>query len=178
VRAPPLVQRALTLARETGFAHSCAPEEGALLHVLAGRRGVLRAGEIGTGAGVGAAWIVSALAPGTPFVSVELDPGRAAAAATLFRDDPDVRILAGDWRDLLPPEAPFDLLFVAADEAKDDVDAVAGLMAPGGTAVLGEVAYDPTTLDPRRAAWLHHPGLAAVEIWVTPARRAILALRT
>jgi predicted O-methyltransferase YrrM len=178
VRAPPLVQRALDLAPEAGCAHSCAPEEGALLHVLAGRRGVLRAGEIGTGAGVGAAWIVSALAPGTPFVSVEVDAARAAAAATLFQDDPDVRILAGDWRDLLVAEAPFDLLFVAADGAKGDVDAVAGLMAPGGTVVLGEVAHDQTAREPRRAAWLHHPNLAAVEIWLTPERRAILALRT
>ena len=70
---PPLVVRAQALAAELGFEKSCTDEDGALLHVLAGRRGLLRAGEIGTGAGVGAAWIVSALSPGTPFVTVELE---------------------------------------------------------------------------------------------------------
>lgn len=166
------------LAAQTGFEQSCAPEDGALLHVLAGRRGVLRAGEIGTGVGVGAAWIVSALPPGTPFVSVELDATRAAAAATLFQHDPDVRILAGDWRAALPPEAPFDLLFVDAHDAKDDADAVVGLLTPGGTAVLDDFSYDASAADPRRDAWLCHSGLAAVELWVTPARRTILAVRS
>lgn len=177
MRVPPLVQRALAHAVETGFTRSCAPEDGALLHVLAARRGLLRAGEIGTGVGVGAAWIVSALPPGTPFVSVELDATRAAAAAELFRHDPDVRVLPGDWREVLPPEAPFDLLFVDAHDAKDDPDAVVGLLAPGGTAVLDDFWHDVGAADPRRDAWLGHPALAAVELWVTPSRRAILAVR-
>ncbi len=177
MRTPPLVQRAQELAAATGFGRSCAPEDGALLHVLAGRRGVLRAGEIGTGTGVGAAWIVSALTPGTPFVSVEADPARAAAAAALFEHDADVRILAGDWRDLLPAEAPFDLLFVDAHDAKDDVDAVVGLMMSGGTAYLDDFTYAHDVPDPRRDAWLRHDGLAAAEIWVAPERRAIVALR-
>ena len=171
---PPLVQRALALAADAGCEPSCAPEDGALLHVLAGRRGVLRAGEIGTGTGVGAARIVSALAPGTPFVSVERDPARAALAATLFRHDPDVRILTGDWRDLLPPEAPFDLLFVGAD-AGADAAAVVGLMAPGGTALLDDLPNG--TAGAARGSWLGHPDLAATEIWVTPRRSAIVAVR-
>lgn len=138
---------------------------------------MLRAGGIGTGAGVGAAWIVSALAPGTPFVSVEADPALAAAAATFFEHDADVRILAGDWRDLLRAEAPFDLLFVDANDAKDDVDAVVGLMLPGGTAYLHDSAQAVDLPDPRRDAWLRHDGLAAVAIRVAPERRAIVALR-
>jgi predicted O-methyltransferase YrrM len=177
VRTPPLVRRALELAATVGFDRSCAPEDGALLHVLAGRRGLLRAAEIGTGAGVGAAWIVSVLAPGTPFVSVEDDPERAAAAAALFEQDGDVRILAGDWRDLLPAEAPFDLLFVASRDAKDDVDAVVGLMMPGGTAYVDDFTCAAELPDPRRDAWLRHDALAAAEIPVTPARRAIVAVR-
>ena len=54
------------LAAARGFEKSCEPEDGALLHVLAARRGILRAAEIGTGAGVGSAWIVSALPPARP----------------------------------------------------------------------------------------------------------------
>ena len=112
-----------------------------------------------------------------PFFTAELDPALAAAARDLFADDPNVTVLAGPWRETLPPEAPFDLLFVDARDAKDDVDAVVGLLAPGGTAVLDDFWTDPALPDPRRDAWLRHPLLTAVELWVTPERRALVAVR-
>jgi len=169
--------RARETAARLGFTRSCHDEDGALLHVLAGRRGILRAGEIGTGVGVGAAWIVSGLEPGTPFVTVEIDPDRAAAAAELFADDPDVRVLAGDWRTVLPVEAPFDLLFVDGADAKDDVEAVLRLLAPRGTVVLDDFSDDPVEPDPRRDAWLGHAELSATQLWVAPGRRALVAVR-
>ena len=169
--------RALALAEAEGFAKSCKPEDGALLHVLAARRGIVRAAEIGTGAGVGAAWIVSGLQPQVPFFTAELDPDLAARAAELFADDPNVTCSPGPWRASLPAEAPFDLLFVDAHDAKDDVEAVVGLLAPGGTAVLDDFWNDPTLPDPRRDSWLHHPLLTTIELWVTPERRALVAVR-
>jgi predicted O-methyltransferase YrrM len=177
VKEPPLVARARALAAEHGFAKSCAPEDGALLHVLAGRRGILRAGEIGTGVGVGAAWIVSALPPGTGFVTAEADPHLASVAAALFADDPDVTVLEGDWRRVLPAEAPFDLLFADGGRAKEDPDAVIGLVAPGGTIVMDDFTWPHAAPDPRRDAWLGHPEVSAVEVWTAPGRRAILATR-
>ena len=169
--------RALALAEAEGFEKSCKPEDGALLHVLASRRGIVRAGEIGTGAGVGAAWIVSGLPPQVPFFTAELDPDLAARSAELFADDPNVVVFSGPWRASLPAEAPFDLLFVDAHDAKDDVEAVVGLLAPGGTAVLDDFWSDPALPDPRRDAWLHHPLLTTIELYVTPERRALVAVR-
>jgi predicted O-methyltransferase YrrM len=177
METPPLVSRALARAEEDGFTKSCKPEDGALLHVLAARRGIARAGEIGTGAGVGAAWIVSALQPQVPFFTAELDLELAARSRELFALDPNVSVLAGAWRECLPAEAPFDLLFVDAHDAKDDVDAVIGLLAPGGTAVLDDFWSDPALPDARRDAWLHHPLLTTIELWVTPERRALVAVR-
>jgi predicted O-methyltransferase YrrM len=177
VETPPLARRALALAHELRFEKSSLPEDGALLHVLAARRGLERVAEIGTGTGVGAAWIVSALPPQTPFFTCEVDDVRAARAAELFADDPNVTVLHGGWRDVLPPEAPFDLLFVDGGRAKEDVDAVVGLLAPGGTAVLDDFWHDPAEPDALRDAWLEHPLLSAVEVWVTPSRRAIVAVR-
>jgi predicted O-methyltransferase YrrM len=176
---PPLVERALGFAAQSGFESSCRPEEGALLHVLAARRGIARAAEIGTGAGVGAAWIVSALPPETPFFSAEVVPELAGAVATVFVEDPNVTVLSGSWRDVLPREAPFDLLFVDADSAKDDVEAMVGLLVPGGTAMLDDVWRDPAAAagGDRREAWLHHPRLATIELWVTPVRRALVSVR-
>ena len=177
MKTPPLVLRALALAESLGFEKSCLPEDGALLHVLAARRGFARAAEIGTGAGVGAAWIVSALPPQTPFFSAEPDRLLAAHATELFSGDPNVTILAGPWERVLPPEAPFDFLFVDGGGAKDDVDATLGLLAPGGTAVLDDFWFDPALPDARRDAWMRHPLLATAELWVTPERRALVAVR-
>ena len=78
----------------------------------AASRGRERVAEIGTGTGVGAAWIVSALPPQTPFFTTELD--RARGRRELFAADENVHVLEGDWRELLPPEAPFDLVFYDA----------------------------------------------------------------
>lgn len=174
---PPLVERALEGAARLGFERSCLDDDGRLLHVLSGRRGIARAGEIGAGAGVGAAWIVSALEPGVSFVTVEQDAVLATAAAELFASDQDVRVLAGDWREVMPHEAPFDFLFVDAADAKDDPDAVVGLLAPRATAVLDDFWFDPELPDRRRDGWLQHPELNAVLLRVTPARCAIVANR-
>ncbi|MBA3347783.1 MAG: class I SAM-dependent methyltransferase [Actinobacteria bacterium] len=171
---PPLVQRALELERAQGFDRSCAPEIGRLLHVLAAERARTRVAEIGTGAAVGAAWIVSALAPQVPFFTAELDPERAAAAAELFRDDENVHVLLGDWRETLPPEAPFDLLFFDAAKhlrPREDAELAIGLLSPGGLAVLDDLT------DPVNDVWLTHPALAAVRLATNEADTTILAVR-
>jgi predicted O-methyltransferase YrrM len=178
--APPLVDKALALTERLGFERSCRPEVGRLLHVLAASRGRERVAEIGTGTCVGAAWIVSALPPQTPFFTAENDPGRAAAARDLFAADANVHVLEGDWRELLPPEAPFDLVFYDATKQlrpREDGELVAGLLAPGGIAVLDDLTPGPVAPDPVREFWLSRPDLAVTEVLTTPESAAILAVR-
>lgn len=175
---PPLVLRAEALAEERGFGKSCTHEVGRLLHVLAAARGRERVAELGTGCGVGSAWIVSALRPQTPFFTTELDPDLAAAAAELFGADPNVHVLAGDWRETLPPEAPFDLLFFdAAKQDPENAELALGLLAPGGIALLDDLTPGRTEADPVREFWLADERIAAVELLTTPAAAAILAVR-
>src|SRR5438067_1816163 len=129
---PPLVRRAMDLADRLRFEASCTPEVGRLLRVLAGqvRGGVV--GEIGTGCGASAAWLASALAPGASLVTIELDAGRAAAARGLFAGVANVRVLRGDWQDLLP-HSPFALLFADAADAKQrGADLLVEARRPGG----------------------------------------------
>ena len=173
---PRLVARAKATAEALGFEKSCRDEDGALLHVLAGRRGVERVAEIGTGAGVGTAWLASALPPGAPLVTAERDERFARAAAELFADDPDVDVLHGDWREVLPAHAPFDLVFVDGGRAKDDPDAVLALAAPGATIVLDDFSSDWERPDPRRDGWLAHPRLAAVELGTGQTARVIVGV--
>jgi predicted O-methyltransferase YrrM len=140
----------------------------------------MRVAEIGTGAGVGAAWIVSALPPSVPFVTVELDPALASAAAHLFAEDENVSVLQGDWHELLPPEAPFDLLFYdggGKQLPEQDGEQAVGLLAPGGTVVLDDLTPGAAGPDPVREFWLGHPALAATELLTTPATAAIVATR-
>lgn len=176
---PPLVERAAALAAALGFENSCTPETGRLLHVLAGTRGRERVGETGTGAGYGAAWIVSALDPSVPFFTAELDDDRAAAAAELFRGDAHVHVLAGDWHDLLVPHAPFDLLFHDGSKRQPDLDGeeTLRLLAPRGLIVMDDLTPGRAGPDPVREFWLNHPHLAAAELQVSPAEAVIVAVR-
>ncbi len=176
---PPIVERALALAAARGFTRSCMAEVGALLHVLAARRGILRPGEIGTGCGVGAAWIVSALAPGVAFFTAEIDPDQAAATRELFAQDEAVTVLSGDWRETLPLEAPFDFLFLDAAKQRPDLDgeATLALLTPGATIVLDDLTPGRTGTDPVRDFWLTHPDLVATELLLTPKSAAIVAVK-
>src|SRR5207248_3089125 len=95
---PPLVARAVDLARRLGFANSCRPEHGRLLRALAAGAGTI--GETGTGCGVGLAWLASGARPGTRLVSVEIDTERAGLVASLFAGQPHLAVLPGDWREI------------------------------------------------------------------------------
>lgn len=175
---PPLVERALALTKELGFERSCTEDVGRLLHVLAASGGRERVAEIGSGTGVGAAWIVSALPTQTPFFTAERDSVRAAAVTALFADDPNVHVLAGDWRELLPAQAPFDLVFFDAakqERPQEDGALVVGLLAPGGIAVLDDLTPGRPGPDPVRDFWLGHRDLVATEVLTAPENATILA---
>jgi predicted O-methyltransferase YrrM len=177
---PQQVRRALELERELGFERSSIPEVGRLLHVLASQRGRTRVGEIGTGCGVGAAWIVSGLPPEVPFVTVELDKRLAAVCAGLFSADENVRVLHGDWHELMPRVGPFDLLFYdggGKQHPELDGEQVVALLAPGATVVLDDLTPGHPGPDPVRRFWLGHPRLSAVELLTTPETAVIVATR-
>ena len=134
-------------------------------------------GEIGAGCGVGSAWILSALPPEVPFVTVELDAERAAAVAELLAEDEHARVLAGDWAELLVAEAPFDLLFADGGGQQTKTNAaVADLLAPGGTLVFDDLTPGRPGPDPLRELWLGHPRMAAIELQLSPREAAIVAV--
>ena len=87
-----------------------------------------------------------------------------------------VDVLHGDWRDVFPVHAPFDLIFVDGGRAKDDPDAVLSLAAPGATIVMDDFSSDWELPDPRREAWLTHRRLAAVEVGTGPTARVVVAV--
>jgi predicted O-methyltransferase YrrM len=109
---PDLVERAYAVARQQGFPLSrdeappgapsaCLPGVGWFLAMLAASCHGGAIAELGTGAGIGAAWIASAMPGDCMLVTAELDGDLVAAAAQLFADDRRVRVLAGDARSAL-----------------------------------------------------------------------------
>ena len=133
-----------------------------------------RVAEIGTSYGDGAQAIVAALAPGTSFVTVEVDPERAAQARAKLAGT-EAQVLEGDWRDHLPQLGPFDVLFADGGTGYDEV---VDLLAPGGLLVKDDLTPGCATEgDATREALLLDPRLEATEIMVTPEMACIVATR-
>jgi demethylmenaquinone methyltransferase/2-methoxy-6-polyprenyl-1,4-benzoquinol methylase len=151
---PSGVEQARHRAREHGFDHSCEPPTGELLAALAA---AVPAGgrvlELGTGAGVGLAWIVHGLSgrDDVSVVSVEQDPGTARVAAA--GDWPSwVRIVTGDAVALLPGLGTFDLVFADAEGGKwTRLDLSVAALLPGGQLLLDDLDPARHELPERRA---------------------------
>jgi predicted O-methyltransferase YrrM len=142
---PPLVTRARTLARQEGFPltqqeagpSASLPGVGRFLAMLAAGCTGGRIGELGTGTGIGAAWITSAMPHDCTLITAEIDPRRAAAARELLAEDPRVEVLTGDAVSIMSSRRPFDLLFCDSS-GSDGVDLVS-LLRVGGRIVMDDV---------------------------------------
>jgi predicted O-methyltransferase YrrM len=181
---PAIVQQALELAQRMGFEGSCTEEVGRLQAVLAGgvRSGVIA--EIGTGCGVGAAWIASALRPGVSLVTVENDTARAEAVRELFAGNPKVRTIADDWH-VIQTNAPFSMIFADGGRAKEqEPETLLQMLVPGGFILLDDLTplehWPPEWRgqpDPVREFWLNDQRLHATELRPTATTAVILASR-
>jgi predicted O-methyltransferase YrrM len=152
---------------------SSLPAVQVLLRVLAAGR---RVAEIGTAFGEGTAAMAETA---RELVTVEVDLERAAVAAERLAGRANVELLVGDWRELLPPLGPFEVVF--ADGGLRDPgawEAVLALVAPGGLVVKDDLTPGrPVDGDPVREFLLRDPRLLGVEILTTPETAAIAADR-
>ena len=171
---PSLVQQAMARARQAGFPWSCEPAVGQLLAVLAAHLPTgARVLELGTGTGVGTAWIVSALLPRTDVavITVEKDPGTAALAAQ--GDWPDfVALRRADALAVLGELGSFDLIFADAYGGKvEGLDRTIAALAPRGMLIVDDMIPTPewdgeqhASLDRVRHTLLTSPLLTSVEL--------------
>jgi predicted O-methyltransferase YrrM len=148
---PELVERASAAARTVGFpltredpghgrGSASLPGTGRFLAMLAAGCHGGRIAELGTGAGIGAAWMSAAMPADCELVTAELDPVRAGAAEGVLAADPRVTVLTGDAFQLVLARGPFDLIF--ADCGVRDTTtfaALVGQLKPGGRIVLDDV---------------------------------------
>lgn len=196
IELPPMVVAGTSLAERMGFGadggvSSCLPGIGALLAVLASSRPGGRMAEIGTGFGVGAAWLLSGMDSGASLITVEVDEGRAGAARQVLGSDDRVTVIADRRQDCLPGLPPFDLVFVdggfvehLADNPRI-TDMVVDLVSVGGQLLLDDLTAEAEWPDewrhgpdPKRELAFRHPLLVGAEFYVPGSTGAVGGART
>ena len=139
---PAAVRRCRERALAAGFGLSCEPGIGRLLATLAAAvpaRG--RILELGTGAGVGLAWLLDGLGPraDVAVLSVESDPAMSGLARA--EDWPDfVTLVEGDGAAEVRRQGVFDLVFADAPGGKlEGLDDTVACLTPGGVLVVDDM---------------------------------------
>jgi predicted O-methyltransferase YrrM len=171
---PEPVRLATERAERAGFAMSCDPGTGRLLAVLAAAVPADgRVLELGTGTGVGTAWITHGLQGrgDAEVVTVEIDAATAALAAQ-YPWPSWVRILTGDAMEVTRTAGTFDLIFADAQGGKwEGLDTTVAALRPGGHLLVDDMAPGEFMNDHHarktsevRARLLNHPDLTSVEI--------------
>lgn len=187
---PPLVARAYASARALGFPltreeagssgpSSSLPDVGRFLGMLAAGCVGGRIGELGTGAGIGAAWMAAAMPADCQLITAENDRELARAARELFADDPRVEVIAGDGVTTLAGRGPFDLLF-ADGGSPSGVDLVSWLRIGGRvvnddvTPVLALPLGSPFLAADEKRQFFADPRLASAEVVLPDLRNSLL----
>ena len=186
---PPSVVAAERKAAEHGFEHSCERGVGDVIAVLAAATPPNgRILELGTGLGVGLAWILSGLGARTDVevVSIERDAERVLSVAEI--DLPaHASIVAGDIEALLPTLGQFDLIFADAEAGKwTGLDLTIAALVPRALLLVDDMeisrydsSHDRSSVEVVREALMTDPRLVAVELnvgsgMILASRRAIV----
>jgi predicted O-methyltransferase YrrM len=175
---PEPVRLATERAEQARFALSCDPSTGRLLAVLAAAVPVNgRVLELGTGTGVGTAWITHGLQGRTDVevVTVEIDAALAALAAR-YPWPSWVRVVTGDAVEVTRGGGSFDLIFADAQGGKwEGLDTTVTALRPGAHLLVDDMTpaefaddHHERKTSEIRARLLDRPDLASVEIgWST-----------
>lgn len=171
---PDLVTKALAKVKARGYSFSCSLETGRFLKTLAAGKQNGRIAEMGTGMGMGSAWLLSGLNASGRLWTVERDPVYADIAREILADDPRAEVLADDWNKVLE-HGPFDLIFVDCDDVKrspESMQQVIDALSPSGTLIIDDfspLAHIPEAFlagDAVRDWLFSHPQLICSELQV------------
>ena len=194
-QVPPLVVAAQAVAEQVGFpltreeagpdrASACLPGVGRFLAMLAAGCAGGRVGELGTGAGIGAAWIASAMPADCTLITAEIDEGLARAAQELLAGDGRIEVFRGDALRFVPGQGPFDLLFADSGvRSQADFAALVGALRIGGRIIMDDVtperalpAGSPLRRhDVKRQLFGREPRLVATEVVLPDLCHSLLA---
>jgi predicted O-methyltransferase YrrM len=139
---PEVIGRLQAESRSLGFAMASEPMTGSLLRTLAASKPGGALLELGTGTGVGAAWLLAGMDALARLVSIDNDPRAAEVAHHHLSGDPRVTFLVEDAAGWLAaqPAASFDFVFADAWVGKySHLDDALRLLKPGGLYVVDDM---------------------------------------
>jgi predicted O-methyltransferase YrrM len=125
-----------------GFRLASDPQAGALLSVLAASKPHAHLLELGTGTGVGTAWLLAGMRRNATLLSVDHDEEALAIAKRHLGADPRVTFRHADAEVVLDELTGhhFDLIYADAWPGKfTHLDAALRLLAPGGLYVIDDL---------------------------------------
>jgi predicted O-methyltransferase YrrM len=143
----PILEDLIRATQKIGFKLASDPLTGSLLRTLAASKPAGRFLEIGTGTGIGTAWLLAGMDQKSSLVSVENDKRFIEIARIYLGSDPRVSFHLEDAGELIArlPKASFDLIFADTWAAKPtDVDERLALLKPGGLYILDDMLPKPT----------------------------------
>lgn len=145
---PPALAALEADAIRLGFTMSSDRPTGALLRTLAASKPGGSLLELGTGAGLGTAWLLDGMDVAATLLTVDQDERVSAAAQCHLGNDPRVTFHVGDGGALLQTLTEqgrrFDLIFADTWPGKfTHLDLALGLLAPGGFYLVDDLFPQP-----------------------------------
>ena len=150
VQAPPELDRIQARTAQLDFTMSSEPLTGALLRALAASKACGRLLELGTGIGVGTAWLLSGMDAQSTLVSVDVNPEFQAVAGEVFGHDRRLTLVSSDGVPFLAQQkrGSFDLIFADAMPGKyEALDEALDLVKRGGFYVIDDMLPQPNWPD-------------------------------
>jgi predicted O-methyltransferase YrrM len=129
-----------------GFDMSSDPKVGALLAALAASKPGGRILELGTGVGVGAAWLLHGMDQSASLLSLDTDERVLGVAREHLGSDPRVQFAIADAAAMLSGAPPrvFDMIFADAWAGKfSHLDEAISALKPGGLYVVDDLSPQP-----------------------------------
>jgi predicted O-methyltransferase YrrM len=177
-RQPDALARIQSETEALGFTMASEPGTGALLAALAASKPGGRLLELGTGTGLGTAWLLAGMTADARLDSVDTDPDVLAVAQRHLGSDPRVTFHVADGAEFIrrAPAARFDLIYADAWPGKfTDLDAALSLMRVGGIYFIDDLAPHPNWPEghAQKVSVLidsleHRPGFRSVRLdWAT-----------
>jgi predicted O-methyltransferase YrrM len=144
---PPVLDAIRRDTEALSFTMCSEPRTGALLRCLAASKPNGRFLEIGTGTGVGTAWLLAGMDSGSRLVTVDNDPAVVRIAKRHLGHDPRVAFHLMDGAAFLEQAAPeqFDLVYADAWPGKfTHLEAALGLVNTGGIYFIDDLLPQPS----------------------------------
>ncbi|WP_078853000.1 O-methyltransferase [Streptomyces sp. NRRL S-1824] len=151
---PGRVQAAHEISKQFSFEMACKDRTGALLRTLAATKPGGQILELGTGTGVGTAWILDGMDSSAHLITVDRDKDTSDLARQVVGEDARVDLIVADVASWLKEYdgAPFDMVFVDTWRGKFiDRAELLRRLAPGGI-YFGDDLLPQPTWDPEQPA--------------------------